>query len=448
MTTAPEIGFESPTATYLVDAFTFEYPVTGIRVDMDRFVEEGRGGLTAEVVIATTREPHPGLLTRTRLNLLAAQTRGTLAANLARREPDIDWDGLLVQVSELAIRHWRVGDPLVDLEQGGCRPGTKHLLFPYLETGMCNTLFAYGGSGKSFFSLGMGISVASGFPLFGVTPTQTGNVLYLDWEADQYEHTERLHAIKAGAGITEDLRHTIFYRRQTASLGESSHYLRRLVSMHEIRLVIVDSMGPARGGELKDDWKTNAVFDAARSLGVTVLIVDHLPKGGNESDRNRPIGSVQSENRARNLWRLEKVQDEGEDTITVCLVHTKANDGRLQQRRAFKLHYDRGDDGTLLSVRFTRTNSMDVPDFRKRAPHHLQIQSILMEHGRNSGHGPAMSVAEIKQEMEADGITISEASVRATLNQYKSLFVQLPSSSSGVPRQWGLRAYGREADDA
>lgn len=438
-------GLESPQQDYLPDAFTFVYLRTGVRLEMDRF-EEARGGLTAEVVIHTTREPRPGFLRRQRLNLLAGGSIKKLAEELEERESEVDWNGLLTQVCELAIRRWREGEPLVDLEQGPARPGSKYLLPPYLELGNVNTIFAFGGSAKSYLALAMGLSVAGNWPLLGCKPTETGNVLYLDWEADQYEHTERLHALKAGAGICEPLRHTIFYRRQVASLGESAHPLKRMIKEHAIKLVIIDSMGPARGGELKDDYKTNVVFDAARTLNVTVAIIDHLPKGA-ESDRTRPIGSIQSENRSRNMWRVDKVQEEGEDSIRVAFVHTKSNNGRKEPRRGFHMVFERGDDGVLLSLTIRPTDLMAVPDFRKGAPHYLQIQAILMDHAQSrDGLGPCMSTTEIHEELKADGIKMSETGVRTVLNEYKRLFVPLPTPR-GQPRLWALRAR-EEVDEA
>jgi RecA-family ATPase len=77
-----------------------------------------------------------------------------------------------------------------------------------------------GGTGKSFFGLALGVTQATGWPVLGELDGEPGPVLYLDWEADEGTHAERLAAITLGADVPEAP--AIYYRRMVASLKESA----------------------------------------------------------------------------------------------------------------------------------------------------------------------------------------------------------------------------------
>lgn len=435
---APAVQLEKPDATYLVDAYTFNYPATGICFELDRFVESGRDGLSAEITVRTVDPLNPGVLKRQRLNLLAGQSVTRLAGDLSQRQPGVDWDGALIGVCELALRHWREGDPIIDLEDVGARTTAKHLIPGYLEFGAPNVFFAAGGSSKSFIALAMAISISTGVPVIGFKPTQVGASLYLDWEADRYEHAERLHAIKAGIDYGDTLPYPIYYRREIASLGETVQSLRRKIATLDLKLIIIDSMGHARGGEVKNDQLTRDLFAAARSLSVTTLVIDHVPKAS-ENGEGGPIGSVYTTNDARNSWYLEKVQEEGTDTLLVALTHHKANDGRKLPKRALRLRFDRDEDGCLTMLTFQPTDVMQVPELATKESYWKRIRALLDENLRHNDGTPGLTVEQIADELSADGNVVKSGTVKTTLNRYDGVFVALPTAP-GYPVLWTLKA--------
>ena len=368
-----------------------------------------------------------------------------MSRSLEDRIPDVDWYGLLLKASDLALTRWREGNPLIKLLDTPPREGSKWFLRPYVETGLPTVFFTYGGSGKSLLAAGMAVSIITGRDIVGAEPLDCGPVIYLDWEADEYSHSERVRAICAGAGIDpEDVKPHLHYRREYASLASSAAPLRKRVVETGAKAIIIDSVSAARGSETKDEAATVEMFSCLRSMNITPILLDHLPKDP-KADKTSPIGTVLTTNRARNLWRVDKAQyEDGGDDLDLCLVHTKTNNGRYQPKRGLAISFENGDDDQLLVVRFRPQHLLDMPSFRSRAPMWQQIAGIL-----RANRGTPLSVSEILNclEVEAadepDGLLAkkasppSDAKVRATLNFYRKVFVAV-SGNRGEQKQWGL----------
>jgi len=63
-----------------------------------------------------------------------------------------------------------------------------------------------------------------------------------------------------------------------ASLIDAVSKVRAIVVKHNIQLVIVDSIGKARGGNPNDPEETLKLFNALRKIGAPSLIIDHMSK--------------------------------------------------------------------------------------------------------------------------------------------------------------------------
>ena len=76
--------------------------------------------------------------------------------------------------------------PVVDFSQGSAlQPIPRDFVFPGLPAGKAAILSAPGGTGKSFFLLELGMSVAAGDPLIhGLVPDGSGPVRYISFEED------------------------------------------------------------------------------------------------------------------------------------------------------------------------------------------------------------------------------------------------------------------------
>lgn len=418
-----------PDTTYLQDVYRFNWPRHGVEIKLERFVEDRRGGLTAEAEIRTSQPPNPGLLTRTRLNLVSSKARKDLSKVLGERLEGLDWYGLLEQTCFLAMDRYRDGEPVIDLAVVPPRTGSRFLLEPFIEIGNPTVIFAEGGTGKSTFALALALSVVTGEAILGYAlASETGPCLYLDWESDEFTHAARWRALCAGYGIEPVP--SLHYRRQTASLVESAAPIRKGIASIGAKLVIVDSLGMARGAEPESADVTIRLFAAIRSFGVSVLCIDHVAKS--KENRDDPFGSIYTTNAARCLWKMEKSQDEGAGDFVVALKHRKQNNGILHPRQGYRIAWHNDDAGRPEKATIHPTDLLKVTKFRTQAPQHIQMRGILDANRR------PMTVAEIQDALTADGIELSTAHIRAVLAKYPT-FVQLPNTN---PMQWGLSANG------
>lgn len=416
-----------PDATYLQDAYRFHWAAHNVEAVLERFVEDRRGGLTAEVKLSTGQPPNPGLLTRTRLNLSSSKARKDLSKVLAERLEGLDWYGMLEQMCFLATDRYRDGEPVIDLSCVPPRAGTRWLVEPFVELGQPTVLFAEGGTGKSTFALALALSVVTGEAILSDRePSERGPVLYLDWESDEFTHAERWRALCAGLGLRQVPR--LHYRRQTASLAESAAQVRKEIAASGAKLVIVDSLGMARGAEPESAEVTIRMFAALRTFQVAAACIDHVAK--NKDNRDHPFGSIYTVNAARLVWSMAKSQEEDEGQFVLAVKNTKSNNGMLHRKRGFRITWRNSEEGEAESVTIQPTDLLKVQKFRTQAPQHLQIREILRANNR------PMVVDDIRDALEADGVEVTAAHVRALLNKYDT-FVRLPG---GEPAQWALRA--------
>lgn len=369
-----------PKVTYLADSHVYQYG--DIEVVLDRFVEDKRDGLKAEIEVRSSRPPTPGLIHYGRIALTSTESRAKIIRACEARSgdgwhDDTDFGAIIGDLSIRSIKRWREGEPAVDLTsvEPGNRPRWK--LRPFLEYGGPTVLFAYGESGKSLLALALSVDLAAGSSLLGEPQEDPCPVMYLDWEADQYTHGERLQALLTGSGVT--LERPVYYRRMLASLTESAYAVRKELAVLGVGAVVIDSMGMARGGDAKEAAPTIDFFRSVRSLGVPALILDHLPK---EGDGNNPYGSIYTTNLARITWRLDAAKEEGRQEYHVALTNKKGNNvGRLP-RMAYRVAFDVDPVTELLrTVTLERCDPLDVPDFAATASLSDRILRAIDEYG-------------------------------------------------------------------
>lgn len=380
----------------------------GLLVEVERLSEEA-AGLTGEITVYSANAVGGGLKYSARMNLMAPNTRATVVNALAERDKTLDkptWARIIERVCFVAREEWRKGDPPVNLWDIPERTDSRWLLEPFLESEAVTILYADGGSGKSVVALAMAASVQTGHNIIGTLHGPPRNTLYLDYEADPWTHRERLAALYEGT--LADLEHKpMLYKRMSVPLASAAVNLKRYVCDEKIGLVIVDSMGMARGAEAKDVGPTIQLFLAARSFGVPVLIIDHISKEAIANKQaDKPFGSIYTYNEARATWLLEKEQQPGSPEVHIVLTQKKANNGLLQKRQAFCMTFVNQDNGRLAYIQFRPEDIRHTPQLHG----HMDMRDKIMAELLASSKG-----LEIKQIAEA--IDASQASVRARLNE-------------------------------
>ena len=417
-----------PLERYSPDLYTFWWQLSGVRITLERFTENRENDLVAHIEIRRGDEHVQNLVHQSKLNLDSAPARQTLIRALdARFQPDeIDWGAYVEMVSFLALRHWREGDPLIDLATIPRNERPRFLLAPYVEYDGPTVLFAEGGTGKSLLALAITYTIATNTPLLGLTPTANCPVLYLDWESDVHTHAARLRSL--AAGVRQPVPSgRIFYRRQAASLSESAAHLRRLIDEQHIGFLVVDSLASARGGEPESAETTLRLFGAARTLGIPWLGVDHVTKAlGTKA--TTPFGSVFTVNQARLTWGVEKIAQSETGESTLVLTNHKANNGGDGRQTAYAVTIRSDENGVMEYARYQKTDVRRIPEMLPRLGLPAQIQSVLSQ--------GALTVREITLALEADGVTVPEQSVRNTLNRRKDSFVTVIGDDGA--QRWGL----------
>ncbi len=413
----------NPKVTFTPDMHRYNFTEQQVEVLLDRFTEERGGGVKAEITITTDRQPGAGLLHRGMINLVTTRSRSDVIRALEQRPTDsnvsdVDFAGMLELVCFKSLNHWRDGDPVIDLRevQSGGRP--QWLLEPYVD--QATIVFGDGGTGKSLLLEMILASVASGHAIIGKLHVEPMPVMILDWETDEYVHAERLRAICAGAGIDVP---PVYYRRQVASLVETTAKIRKEIARLGVGMVGIDSWGAARGADPDSAESTIRLFNAMRSLAVPWVGIDHVPK--NDKRPNRPFGSTYTHNLARLTWGVTRAQEEGEDDIVIGLKNWKSNNGRLARRQGYRLRFEQGGD-ILKEITIDSCDLRDVPALAETLPAKDRILGVL--------RGGKMTVKEISEELK-----LTDATTRARLND-----LHHKQKVANVGGEWGLMVLGDE----
>ncbi len=391
--------FPAPQTTFSEDLYVFNWPDLGVEVILERFSERNDDIATE----ATVNMAHPlwgGRLYSGRLLLIGPNSKRDVARMLAARVSDdeVDWGAILEQVCLLARERYRRGEPPVDLSKVEFSEQPRFLLAPFIVRDGLSILYGDGASAKSLFAMRWSAELASG--------EEPVNSLYLDWEDDAVTHAERLQAVCCGMDRQVPEGH-VFYQRRAVPLTASVREIRRFIAENGIGHVVVDSVGMAAGDPNDHGLMIEAVR-SARSLGVAVTLIHHLPK--DSRDKTKPFGSVYASNEARITWLIEKSQEDGEDEMVVAMTNHKYNRGKQQNRRAFRLSFIEADD-MLLSVTFTETDIGQVRAFKGKQTQWKQLLDTLKENGW-------MSYQELQASLAVDGIEMSLDTIRAVLRRY------------------------------
>jgi hypothetical protein len=401
---------KQPTVARVGGLYRLDWSEEKIALEIDRVNEhsdETRGQLTALSA---------GLvLAQFGYNLTSLPARDK-AAKYLRERHETDWGMALEMASFHILKRLREGEPRVDLSMNDAVVPVTWLLRPLLLQNQPTMIFADGGTGKSYVSLL--VSMLVGFPWvdnpFGwKTPDNPVTSLYLDWETDENTTKYRLQRICRGM---DQPKPPLEYRHCSRSFIMDLAAIQRHVLESKAGLVIVDSLGMACGGDLKEQTSATTFFQALRELQVSALLLTHVSKDEMRKTKTA-FGSVYFQNHARSVWEMSgMVSRDGEDhaTINVGLFQRKHNEMALSKPLALGIEFNNLLDTTV----FRSADLADLPDLRDKLTLKDQIRELL-----KSG---AKSVTDL-----ADETGKKEDAIRMTLNRYKTTFTR-------VGNDWGL----------
>lgn len=297
----------------------------GVEIRADR-LRESSGELTAELRFALAPQGH---VYRTRLNLLAGQTRSSVAKELTVRAPGPAWRELLERFCDGVVELEREGAPFVMIGRAPIRPAPPFLMRPMLFVGKPTILFGEGGVGKSSaVAAAVAVSVASGVAALDAWSVVTsGPVLVLDWEGDGDDWNDAVARVAAGMHIDPPALH---YRRMSGALDGQVNEIAAYCDEQGIVLVVIDSVTWAAKSmdRAPADEPVKRLFDALRMIGRTSLLIDHKSKAGirDGDDGSNPIGSIVKVNAARAAYELRVAGPASPDgTRHLALIARKLN---------------------------------------------------------------------------------------------------------------------------
>ena len=246
-----------------------------------------------------------------------------------------------------------------------------------LPENMPSQMYGDGGQGKSTFLDHIATCIQMGLPILGFETIQ-GPTVILDWELDREATLRRCYAIARGMGFNKPP--PIHYQSLYTPL--SSHLPDLLAWCENIqpRLVCVDSMGPASGGDPNDHAKAIELMSSLRKVKSTSLVVDHQskPSAGQSYIEKRAFGSGYKGFMTRSHWQLEMVSNTPGRASSI-LRHGKNNFGPKIEPLAFHTIY--GLDQIRIEVA-----DINAPEFQgsEGLPIPLRIERFLQDKPRSS----------------------------------------------------------------
>ena len=188
------------------------------------------------------------------------------------------------------------------------------------------TLYGAGGNCKTYIGMAISLYVALGIDFVGIKTKQC-KVLYLDWEMIEADHLRRAYQLCRGIGLPRPPANLYYWSLQHP-LTSIIERITAFISEKEIGLVIVDSMGLASGGDAESAKAVIPLFAALKSMGVTILTLDHQSKMQDKQEYgNKTVfGSVYKYNLARSVLQIKKVGTR--DLDTYVLISPKKNNFR------------------------------------------------------------------------------------------------------------------------
>lgn len=241
---------EIPAVQLTGNVFRLHWPEAGVSATVRR-LHAGEPYVRCEVLWTSSAPGEQGHLHQGLLSFNSSTSKTQLAKVLAERHSDKDWSTIVEQLAVLVLNVFRRGEPVAPLVPGGVgREAIPQAIEPRFFEGQPHILFGEPSTMKSYLGLLLALLAANGhgsadLPLAARCAMSP---LYLDWESTRQDQADRLGRLERGLGLRSDER--VAYRYCTAPLSHDVEQVQEAVLDLGVNLVIIDSLGPAAGGDL------------------------------------------------------------------------------------------------------------------------------------------------------------------------------------------------------
>lgn len=201
-----------------------------------------------------------------------------------------------------------------------------------------------GGVAKSMLALSLGLAVARGGTWLGRDAGEGVPVLYLDFELDAGEQRRRVNRLARGEYLDRVPDNLLYMCALGHPAREAFVAALEECREHGVKLLVVDSLGVALGGDAEAARDVIAfhqkVIEPFRASGIAVFIIDHQSKlqSGQKYGDKSAFGSVYKGNLSRSVVQAEAVE-RSEGSLSVRLRHKKHNFGPLADPVEVKLRF-------------------------------------------------------------------------------------------------------------
>lgn len=395
-------------------------------------IKQHSDALSSEVTWYTWTGDRWAILYRSQFNLLAATTRNQLAQSLTERASfGFNWKQAIDQFCILVPDEFRSGEPFVMLDDVEAPATPPFLVEKILPLNQPTVFFGDGMSGKSTTAMHLATCILTGKPVGGVYKVnQPGPVLYLDWETNSDGQAPIYKRCKAGLDIPNEERLFMHYRRLWQPLAMEVETLREYCSKYGIRLVVIDSIGPAVGGDINDAGEAMRFISAQRALNCTTLMVAHVSKAdAKKGDKAKAgttiIGSKFFELLVRHSWELRSQQNELDGTLSILMHNRKHNLVRKAEPIGMRVSWEPNGG----PIRLVDVAAASQPTGPASLSHRIET---VLKRGALDGYAIASAVGAEYKEVAA---TLSRMEARQEVRQ-------VAARQTGAPARWGLALPG------
>ena len=159
-----------------------------------------------------------------------------------------------------------------------------------IEEGSISLFVGRAKEGKSLLAAQLSIDVSEGEPFLGKLKTKKGTVLYIDYE--NRDHKLKIRGLDLGKDRKLDNVYFVTYEkifeRDLGLDGKNLDHLAEVIEQVSPKLLVIDPLRLATGGDLSESWKVISMLNKLSQLlqgknsNTGILLVHHLVKTSND----------------------------------------------------------------------------------------------------------------------------------------------------------------------
>ena len=272
----------------------------------------------------------------TQLNFTSSRTLSTIINSLDKIDDKTDWSGIIRSLAYHILERCRAGEPVKELWTSDEIKPPEYLLYPILMKGIPTVIYGEKGVYKTGLALALSVCLQLPWhdnPLGLVTPDEPIETLLLDWEAEEDIVKWQLKCLQEGMRLPPFALH---YRRCALPLVDDIDQIQEHIAKISAKVIVIDSIAPAVGGDLKEASSALMFHNALRKLKVTSLLIGQTTK----EDGKKLFGSVFFEYMSRSIWELKKIEGIEEGEMNLALFHRNVNYSNLFQPLGFNIKFN------------------------------------------------------------------------------------------------------------